>query len=79
MWDVMLSRLRMILGGEEESTDDADEADLALACLLMEAAAADGRIAETERKMIATLLVRRGQTPEEAARLMRRAEELVSD
>ncbi len=79
MWDALRSRLRMAPSGEEKGAAGDDEADLALACLLMEAAAADGRVAEAEREMIARLLGRRGLAPEQVTGLMRRAEDLVSD
>jgi len=78
MWEAMLSRLRTALGDDENSLAGDCEADLALACLLMEAAAADGRIDEEERKMIARLLARRGLRSEQVTALIRRAETLIS-
>ena len=74
----LLSKLGAMIAGTGDLDPEADP-ELALACLLAEAARADGRVEEAEREMAIALLARRGRSREEAAALFARAERLVAD
>ncbi|MFZ5608244.1 MAG: TerB family tellurite resistance protein [Pseudomonadota bacterium] len=76
----MLARLIRLLGLDEARSPAAGDRRLAVAALLMEAAATDGRIDEDERARILALLMRAFSLGEDAARaLVKRAAQRQAD